>query len=147
MRIDIRKIILQRYLLYPLIIGFFTYHVLNFIEVTEMKDIVHQYGMYSMIKNVTGIDLSFEEGKIIYCYVVGFAYGTISQFFKIHKMRIGLFTLVLFLLKYYMCFFMFGTLALFWIPLEISLFLLITLIILVFKNIRKRFKAFSPIVN
>lgn len=139
----IKKMLFQRYILYPLIIGFITYKVLDFVSATSMKDAINQFGLYGMIDQTFGIKLSYEEGKYIYSYVVGFAYGTISQVFKIHKMRIGLITGVLAMLKYYMCFYLFGTMAFFWIPIEVTLIVLIFIAVKLFK----RTKKLSPAMN
>ncbi|MCM3405472.1 hypothetical protein [Cytobacillus oceanisediminis] len=135
---NFKKALFQRYILYPIIIGAFTYYVLLTLSDTSMKEAINQYGLYGMIDQILGIKISYEEGIWIYCYVVGFAYGTISQIFKIHKMKIRLATLVLAFLKYYMCFFMFGTLAFFWIPVEIILIGIGLLCYLSFKSFSKK---------
>lgn len=135
--LSIKKMLFQRYILYPIIIGFVTYHVLGFVAVTPLKEAINQFGLYGMIDQTFGIELSYEEGKLIYSYVVGFAYGTVSQFIKIHKMKAGLFTIILALLKYYMCFYAFGTIAFFWIPIEVVLIVFISIIMKLLKKTKK----------
>jgi hypothetical protein len=129
-KINFKKMLLQRYVLYPIIVGSITYLLLDFISATPMKDVMNQYSLYNTIDQMFGVRISFEDGQILYSYLVGFAFGTISQVTKHIKksIRIGFVSLVITLIQYYMCFYLFSTIAFFVIPLEITVLLFIILI-------------------
>lgn len=118
-KLNFKKMLLQRYIIYPLIIGTITVQILSAMQGTSLNDLINQHGLYAMIDKILGVQVSYDEGKYIYGYVVGFAYGTISQLIKVRSFGKGLIAIILFLIKYYMCFFFLGTLAFFWIPLEV----------------------------
>lgn len=119
--------LLQRYILYPLFVGTITYLLLDFISATQMKTVMTQYSLYHTIEQVFGKKISFEDGQLMYSYLVGYSYGTLSQITRYisNSVRIGCLTLLMVLLQYYMCFYLFSTLSFFFIPLELTVLLFV----------------------
>lgn len=121
LKINYKKILMQRYIIYPLFVGFVTYLILDVISAfPTMNEVMMQYSLYNTLKQY-GIDLTFEQGQLLYSYLVGYAFGTISMFSKHVKKAIGfgLISLGMTIVQYYMCFYFFSTLSIFLLVIEI----------------------------
>ncbi|MCM3227537.1 hypothetical protein M3602_17710 [Terribacillus saccharophilus] len=132
---NFKKYFFRQFLIYPLIVGFITYHVLDFISVTQWKDLVDTFGIYSVVEQFTGIRISFEQGQIAYSYLVGFAYGTLAPFTRI--LQVGILKPLVILVQYYMCLFLFSTIAIAVIPLEV---IVLAIAFVVLKSFQKKRK-------
>ncbi|CAI6330871.1 hypothetical protein [Bacillus subtilis] len=143
MKVNFKKMLFQRYVLYPLFVGTITYLLLDFISATPMKNVMTQYSLYHTIEQIFGIKVSFEDGQLMYSYLVGYSYGTLSQITRYisNAVRIGCLTLLIILLQYYMCFYLFSTLSFFFIPLELTVLLFVFVFgygsVKIFKRVKK----------
>lgn len=124
----------KRYVIYPAIVGFFTFQLLASLQGSAFGDLIYNSGPMAIIEEATGIPMPYDMMKYYFAYAVGFAYGSFSVIFPIHKMGLGILGLGLMLLKYWMCFTVFASMAMFWIPLE----LLVAGIVLSVGKIMKR---------
>lgn len=125
----------KRFIIYPAIVGFLTYQLIDMLNGTSFGDLMYESGPLAVIEHATGIPMPFDTMKYYFAYAVGFSYGTMSAFMPLHKMKLGIIGLVLMFLKYWLCLTMFASVAMFWIPLEV---VLVTVYKVVTKTIKKR---------
>jgi len=117
----IQMMIIKRYVIYPLILGFVSLKIMSMLYGTSFGDLLINSGPLAIIEEATGLSMPFDIMKYYFVYAVGFAYGTISILLPIHKMRLGIVGLFLMVLKYWLSFVALAAIAMFWIPLEILL--------------------------
>jgi len=112
---------LKRFIIYPAIIGFLTYGLLDGIAYFEIGRLFIDSGPLAILEETFNIPLPFEQVKYYYSYAVGFTYGTISVFLPIRKLRLGIIGLVLMYLQYGISLLMLAPFIMFWIPIELIL--------------------------
>lgn len=141
----VSKSIVKRYLFYPLIIGFIMLKGLDVLSSFELGKYFIEKGPISILGDQFNVVLPYEYFKYYFAYAVGFSYGTISMFLPIHKLKLGIFSIILIYLKLWMCVMVFAAFAMMWIPVEMLLIAIGFLIVFKRKNPKKRIVAHSPI--
>lgn len=115
------KIALKRFVVYPLIVGFITFHLLDLMSSFEIGELFREFGPIAIMEESLNISLPFDKVKYFYAYAVGFSYGTMSSLLPIHKLKLGMVGLVLMYLKLIMSMIFLSPIAMIWIPTELIL--------------------------
>ncbi len=116
-----KKTFLKRFVIYPVFIGFFVIKMLEVMSGFEIGALFTDLGPISFLKNeLYFLSIPYSYLEVIYAYSVGYAYGTISVFFSVRKMGIGLVSFVFFYIKMALCMFVFSSISMLLIPLELA---------------------------
>lgn len=115
------KKFLKRFVVYPLIIGFITFQLLELMSSFGMGELFREFGPIAIMEQSINISLPFEKVKYFFVYAVGFSYGTMSSILPIHKLKLGMIGLVLMYLKFIMSMIFLAPFAMMWIPVELVL--------------------------
>lgn len=122
-----KKTFLKRFLVYPAFIGFIVIKLLEAIAGFEIGALFVELGPISFLQNELGFfSIPYSYLELFYAYAVGYAYGSISILFSIRKMKLGLVSLVFFYIKMIACMFVFSSISMLLIPLELSLVCIVT---------------------
>ncbi|MEK6190620.1 MAG: hypothetical protein N2A99_06490 [Carnobacterium alterfunditum] len=112
-------LLVKRFLVYPTIIGFITFHLLGLVDSMPIGELFREEGPIAIMEATLNVTMPFESVKFFYLYAVGFAYGTMSLILPVHKLKLGLIGMILMYLKLVLSMIAFAPIAMLWIPVEL----------------------------
>lgn len=118
------KMVMKRYVLYPVIIGFVLLKAMDVLSAFELGRHFIDNGPLNMLENHLNIALPYEVFKYYMAYAAGFSYGTISIIFSVHKMKLGVISLILFYMKAWASLLILAPMAMVWIPIELTILII-----------------------